>query len=769
MPIDFSTGISGDTHRKLRVLRRSGLLWLVVMVVTLIVGISLWQTAAMTREDSITRLFNNGQQQLDLHMANLQGQLGKYEHLPELLAANKWLVDLLDDPSDQDRVDALNRYLETANTISGASDTYLMDPSGLTIAASNWNSERPFVGRNFSYRPYFQEAMKGKLGRYFALGTTSNKRGFYFAYPVRKNQQIRGAVVIKLNLTSIEEAWGKSENEFIVTDPDGVVFLTTKKEWRFKLLKPISQETKHRIKQSRRYSGMEFTPLSIEPIEQLAVGAGLIKMKIPSLQTFMVQERSMPEAGWKVHILTRIDQVQAEVVQAVFIAAILLAVAILFFLLWNQRRKRARDQLRYQLETQKNLEANEARIEAILDNTQAGLLTMDCDGIIEFINRKAKEMLGRPGDDLIGHHLREYFYPSGHKDIEKIIGDADTQVSVIEVVAKHGDGSMFPTALSVGVLHNYQGKKIATIHDISYQKMQEEDLRQAHALLETRVKERTKDLTEANARLIQEIDERQRAEEALVQARDELIQATKLAALGEMSTGISHELNQPLAAIRAYADNARALIDHGRNEDAQGNLTQISDLTERMAQISAQLKIFARKGSSQAVSISLNAAINNSLRILKPRIKEDNTSIRLYPTAQEIFVLANSVQLEQVLVNLIGNALHAVEDNESRHIDISAETRDSEVIFKIWDNGPGIEDEHLLMIFDPFFTTKKEGRGLGLGLSISYRLVEGMNGKLKAENHPDGGAVFTLCLPVADGAEEDEAYVKGAPEWLYPI
>ncbi len=746
--------------------RRTGFFWLTSLATIAIVTLTLWQIAEHTRKESIARLFNRSQQQLELHMASLQGKLGKYEHLPELLAANRWLVDLLDDPADQDRVDLLNRYLQTTNTISGASDTYLMDPNGLTIAASNWDSERPFVGRNFSYRPYFKEAMKGKLGRYFALGTTSNKRGFYFAYPVRKSGQILGAVVIKLNLASIEEAWGNSDNEFIVTDPDGVVFLTTNKAWRFKLLKPISSEVKRRIKQSLRYSGMEFTPLSTQPVERLAVGAGLIKIDLPSPQTYMIQERQMPEAGWKVHILTRISPVRAEVAQAVFIAAILLAVAILFVLLWNQRRKRIMEGLRFQLETQKNLEANEARIEAILDNTQAGLLAMDRDGTIEFINRKAEEMFGRPGDDLIGHHLREYFDHSGHEEIDKIIDDAETMVSVIEVVAKHGDGSMFPTALSVGVLHNYQGKKIATIHDISYQKMQEEDLRQAHALLETRVKERTKDLTEANARLIQEIDERQRAEEALMQARDELIQATKLAALGEMSTGISHELNQPLAAIRAYADNARALIDHGRNEDALGNLTQISDLTERMAQISAQLKIFARKDSSQAVSVSLNAAINHSLRILQPRIREDNTCIRLYPTAQEIFVLANSVQLEQVLVNLIGNALHAVEDNERRQIEISAERCDREVILKIWDNGPGIDEEQLALIFDPFFTTKEEGRGLGLGLSISHRLVEGMHGRLQAENHPDGGAVFTLRLPAAEGGEEDETAVKGRPERL---
>jgi two-component system, NtrC family, C4-dicarboxylate transport sensor histidine kinase DctB len=617
-----------------KLLGYSGLFWMMALIITSLAVTVLWQTASLTRERAMARMLAQGQQQLELHTANLRGQLGKFEHLPELLAANRWLVDLLDDPSDQDRVDALNRYLETANSIAGASDTYLMDPSGLTIAASNWNSERPFVGRNFSYRPYFQEAMRGNLGRYFALGTTSNKRGFYFAYPVRKQEQILGAVVIKLNLAEIEQTWARSENEFIVTDPDGVVFLTTNKDWRFKTLQPVAYEARSRIARSRRYAGMEFTPLSVRPGKRLADAASLIRIQVPATGSYLIQERAMPEAGWKVHILTPTAPINAEVMQAVFLATVLLVVAILFFQLWNQRRRRSRDRLRYQQE--------------------------------------------------------------------------------------------------------------------------------AHALLESRVKERTRDLTEANTQLIQEIDERQRAEEALMQARDDLIQATKLAALGEMSTSISHELNQPLAAIRAYADNARALIDHGRQSDALGNLTQISDLTERMAQISAQLKIFARRDSSQAVSVSLDAAIDNGLRILKPGINEDDIEIRLNPGGREILVLANSVQLDQVLVNLIDNALHAVEGGDKGMIDITAGVNDGEAILHIRDNGAGIKEDALPRIFDPFFTTKEEGRGLGLGLSISYRMVEGMGGRLEAANHPDGGAVFTLHLPLAEDAEEDMTLPGGS-------
>lgn len=118
-----------------------------------------------------------GQNTLELYITYLQGLLGKYESLPQLLTNDDLLVKSLLNPGSRDRINELNRYLETINRISGTSDTYLMDRDGLTIAASNWQDERPFIGRNFSYRPYFKAAMRGELGRYFALGTTSSKRG----------------------------------------------------------------------------------------------------------------------------------------------------------------------------------------------------------------------------------------------------------------------------------------------------------------------------------------------------------------------------------------------------------------------------------------------------------------------------------------------------------------------------------------------------------------------------------------------------------------
>lgn len=208
--------------------------------------------------------------------------------------------------------------------------------------------------------------------------------------------------------------------------------------------------------------------------------------------------------------------------------------------------------------------------------------------------------------------------------------------------------------------------------------------------MEQRVKERTADLTSANIRLLREIEEHRRTDETLRKTQDELIQAAKMAALGQMSSGINHELNQPLAAIRSYADNARAYLDRDRKDEASWNLEQIAELTERMAKISRQLKVFSRKTTGQLITVSLEAVIENALKIVGPQLKDTETEFHRVLPADEIYVMADMVHLEQVLVNLINNAVHAVEQQNERWIQLNVETEFDKASIKILDNGPGI-------------------------------------------------------------------------------
>jgi len=158
--------------------------FLAIFIYLVVICWNVWWTFTWLYHQRLKDLAVEGSSRLELYMTYLQGVLEKYQHLPELLANDQIMINMLNDHDSPEEIDFLNRYLEKINSISNASDTYLMDNNGCTIAASNWKDEHPFVGQNFSYRPYFKEAMNGRLGKYFALGTTSSLRGYYFAYPV---------------------------------------------------------------------------------------------------------------------------------------------------------------------------------------------------------------------------------------------------------------------------------------------------------------------------------------------------------------------------------------------------------------------------------------------------------------------------------------------------------------------------------------------------------------------------------------------------------
>ncbi|MFG6668769.1 ATP-binding protein [Halomonas sp. HNIBRBA4712] len=263
--------------------------------------------------------------------------------------------------------------------------------------------------------------------------------------------------------------------------------------------------------------------------------------------------------------------------------------------------------------------------------------------------------------------------------------------------------------------------------------------------LEISVARRTRDLVASNQRLSSEIDERLRAEESLRQTQEELVQAAKLAVLGQLAAGINHELNQPLAAIRAYAENAKRFIALTRTAQADANLSQIVELTERMAEISAQLRQFSRKSSERHENIAVQACIDYALRLFQGRLRDQNVSVVQKLPAETLWASGDLVRLEQVLVNLIGNALQAMEGQNAPALTIEAHQSGATVHICLEDSGPGIDEAHLKRIFEPFFTTRAPGSGLGLGLSISSRIMADLGGSLVAGNTPRG-ACFTVTL-----------------------
>lgn len=562
-----------------------------------------------------------GEATLRLAVEGLRGALRRYEPLPALIAERPLLAQLLENPSNAALVDRVNRQLrQTADAVE-ASDVYVMDTAGMTLAASNYFKERTFIGRAFSFRPYFIQALDGGLGRYFALGTTSGERGYFFAAPVHGQGRITGVVALKFTVDSFEETWRGGNDEIIVSDDNGVIFMSSRADWHFRTLDPLSDAALARIELNRQYP-LDQVRLLPNRSEALSDTLSIIRTQSDNTsQEFISSSTAIADAGWRVMILTPTEDAKAQ-------ALTLLAVAVLALLF-------------------------------------AGVI------IAAFLQRRAR-----------------------------------------------------------------------LVERLEAQRANQE-------LLEKRVAERTVDLDAANQKLRLEVDERRLAEKRLRQTQAELVQAGKLAALGQMSAALSHEYNQPLSAVKSYAENAAAFLDRKEPAKARENIGRISKLADRMATISKHLRNFARRPQDKVSSIPLVGVIDEAIELMAPRLDAAGANVRFERPEKEIWVRGGQVRLQQVLVNLFNNALDAMENLKRPQIDISLQQTGERWRIGVRDHGPGLPDETLPAIFDPFFTTKEPGKGLGLGLSISYNIVKDFGGELTAVNADGGGALFNVELDAA--------------------
>jgi two-component system C4-dicarboxylate transport sensor histidine kinase DctB len=228
------------------------------------------------------------------------------------------------------------------------------------------------------------------------------------------------------------------------------------------------------------------------------------------------------------------------------------------------------------------------------------------------------------------------------------------------------------------------------------------------------------------------------------QSEDELIQAGKLAVLGQMSAGIAHELNQPLQALRALAGNNLRLLEAGRTETLASNLRSMGDVVERMGRITSQLKTFARRWTGDTGETPLAAAIGNARMLVEHRIAAEGVHCEV-DAEPGLVVKADPGRLEQVLVNLMTNALDAMAGCDERRLAIRCRRQGDRVQVQIADSGPGIADDAFGRLFEPFFTTKPPGEGLGLGLVISSKIVREFGGTLSAARGSPG-MIFSFDL-----------------------
>jgi len=230
-------------------------------------------------------------------------------------------------------------------------------------------------------------------------------------------------------------------------------------------------------------------------------------------------------------------------------------------------------------------------------------------------------------------------------------------------------------------------------------------------------------------------------------AQDGLVQSAKLAALGQMSAALAHEINQPLTAQRMQLATLRLLLDHGRVEDAYKALKPVDDMLTRMAALTGHLKTFARKSpSGLRERLDLAAVVDQALQLLDTRLRDEQVSIVQHLT-RPAWVRGDAIRFEQVLINLLRNALDAMAGQPLKRLEISLQADEQLWHLTVSDSGSGIAEEHLAQVFDPFFTTKAVGDGLGLGLAVSFAIIHEAGGRLTAQNH-EHGAMFCVTLPI---------------------
>ena len=606
--------------------------------VTILVIVGLLLTIRFTHYLVINNAYQQLQQQSQRQLSGLvtflDGMLQRFESMPQLLSQNISIRKSLAEPDNQQATLALNRYLEQVNRSIHASDIYLINEQGFVLAASNWQLSHTFVNSFYGFRPYFTQAIAGKQGRYFAVGTRSNRRGYYFSYPVSIDGKIRGVVVVKVDVAQIEQYHGEvfagSDSHFLITADDGVIFVSDQAQWRMKTLGPISPAQRQLIKREQRYATrrlsklplLEADPFDYPPQAQFKV-IELQDDQYPP-HKMLSQQRKMNDANWLVHIWLPLDKIQKISLYTIVLSAAfyLLVVMALFFGLERWRN----------------------------------------------------------------------------------------------------------------IIH----------------------LRKARAELEQRVDERTSALSASNKLLRDEIDKKKLARQQLKATQEQLIQAAKLALIGEMSASINHEINQPLTAIRSYSQNAKTMLDRNMPDKAAVNLDIILELVDRLASIVGQFKNFTRKSVQSNNALEIQHCIEQAHTIVTPLLNQHRININFELPSATIYAVGDHIRLEQVLVNLITNASEAMIASSDKSLWLTVTVVNASITIELRDSGPGILETEFSELFETFYTNRRSasdgqrpdsGPGLGLGLSICKRIIESMNGQITVTNHPLGGAVFSINLP----------------------
>nr|AAA63512.1 dicarboxylate sensor protein [Sinorhizobium meliloti] len=609
---------ASDPHALRSRARRSWLVFAAVALVLLAAGLLLARDYG--RSQALAGLAGQSRIDASLKASLLRAVVERQRALPLVLADDAAIRGALLSP-DRQSLDRINRKLEALATSAEAAVIYLIDRSGVAVAASNWQEPTSFVGNDYAFRDYFRLAVRDGMAEHFAMGTVSNRPGLYISRRVDGPGGPLGVIVAKLEFDGVEADWQASGKPAYVTDRRGIVLITSLPSWRFMTTKPIAEDRLAPIRESLQFGDAPLLPLPFRKIEARPDGSSTLDALLPgdSTAAFLRVETMVPSTNWRLEQLSPLKAplaAGAREAQLLTLAALVPLLALAALLL---RRRQ--------------------------------VVAM----------RSAEERLARNA-------------------------------------------------------------------------------------LEASVEERTRDLRMARDRLETEIADHRQTTEKLQAVQQDLVQANRLAILGQVAAGVAHEINQPVATIRAYADNARTFLHRGQTVTAAENMESIAELTERVGAITDELRRFARKGHFAAGPTAMKEVVEGALMLLRSRFAGRMDAIRIDLPPDGLQALGNRIRLEQVLINLLQNALEAIGDSENGAIQVRCKAAPGGIALTVADNGPGIAADVREELFTPFNTSKEDG--LGLGLAISKEIVSDYGGTIEVESGPSG-TTFTVNLKKA--------------------
>ena len=536
--------------------------------------IALWKTDEVMRSNALVAEEEAARDDAAILASSLSSELDKFSLLPLALADDPQVKSLVG--GNGDVAGSLNRRLEALAAQSDAAAIYVMDSTGMTLAASNWALPTSFVNSNYAFRSYFRDAIDDGSSTQFALGTVSRKPGLYIAARIGPAGSPQGVVAVKVEFDRTEANWRRATRGVYVTDRDGVVLLTTDEAWRFHLTGPANEGARDQEQDLR-----QFGIAALPRLDLPAPGAASEIVQVPLVEA----QQAISPAGWDLHLIVDPGPRVAAALatgRLVLVSLTGAALAIAFALFVINRRRRAQE--------------------------------------------------------------------------------------------------------------------------------------------EAMVARRTQTL------------------------REQLSQANRLATLGQISAGVNHEIGQPVAAIRIFAESGGKLLAAGKTEQATGNFGEIVSLTDRIGAITGELRRFARRQPGEKRIVEIGEIIDGALLLLKDRLSTHEPAIDLPPAElRATTVEAEHVRLEQVLVNLLQNALDATHTGE--RIGIEIELAPETLHLRVVDEGAGIPPDRRETLFYPFATSKQHG--LGLGLVIARDIMRDLSGDLVFE-HERRETCFTMIIPRAE-------------------